>query len=132
MSTTKVFDSKDVKVKVDGTIITGFGEGTFVKCEKNEDSIKPYVGAQGEVSFGETNDPTGKITVTIQNTSASYSFLMEQADVKDVYPTYVIDRNSGLTYGGTECRIMKPSDAEFSNEVTTREFVIYVADYAVE
>lgn len=128
----EIYDPKDVTVNIDGTIITGFAEGTFVKCEKNEDNFAPYVGAQGEVDYAKSADKTGKITVTIKSTSPSLNYLNNLANKSSTVSAYVIDANSGLKYGGTECVCMKPADAEFSNEITEREFTIHVSDYTVE
>ena len=38
-----LYDQSKVTVVVDGTYITGFGEGTKVSAERNEDNIVPYV-----------------------------------------------------------------------------------------
>lgn len=126
------YDPKDVVVNVDSTVITGFASGSFVTVEKSEDNFTEYVGAQGEVAVAEKSNNTGKITLKVKNTSPSYLFLESLAKEKRFYPANVVDRNTGKTYGGTECRIRKSAKAEFSNEITEREFELFVSDYQSE
>lgn len=127
-----VYDPKDVKVVVNGTIITGFAEGTFVQCQKNTETYSMDVGAQGEVDFAKSADNTGQITLTIKQTSPSSSFLTKLAKGRDSFPAAVIDRNTnGVNAGGTECRIQKIADIEKAAEISTSEWVILVADYDV-
>lgn len=122
------FDPRSVSVTVNSTIITGFADGTFIKVEKNEDNFKTYVGAQGEVSRSISADKTGKITVTLQSTSPSYIYLNSLSTQNIDYPAYVSDLNTGITYGGTSCRIVKPAAVEISKEITAREFTLDVAE----
>lgn len=128
----KTYKPKDVKVIVDGTILTGFSDGTFVQCTKNEDTNTMHVGAQGEVDFVESADETGQITVTLKHTSPSNVFLNKKAKAKDPFAVSLVDRNDGkMTTGGTQCKIQKVPDMERSNEVSGIEWVFLVADYDV-
>ena len=129
-----VYDPKQVTVVVGGRFITGFADGTFVNAEKLEDNFTEYVGAQGEVSTAENGNKTGEITVTLASTSPSCSYLDGLASRKGenaFIPSAVVDGNSGRTMGGSRTRVRKPADAEFGNEVTEREYTIFVADYEV-
>ena len=126
------YDPKDVKVVVDGTVLTGFAEGTFVQCQKNTETYSMNVGALGEVDFAKSADETGQITVTLKHTSPSNRFLTRLAKGRKSFPVQVIDRNTnGITAGGTECRIQKLPDQERSNDITSLEWVFLVADYDV-
>jgi hypothetical protein len=128
----QTYDPRDVILNVNGTIITGFAENSFISAEKNEDSFTPYVGAQGDVAVAEKADPTGKITLKVQLTSPSFLYLDNLALTKDFYPVTLIDRNTAKIYGGKECRIMKPAKADFSNEITERQFEVFVTDFKFE
>ena len=126
------YDPKDVKVVVDGTVLTGFAEGTFVQCQKNTETYSMNVGALGEVDFAKSADETGQITVTLKHTSPSNRFLTRLAKGRNSFPVQVIDRNTnGVNAGGTECRIQKLPDQERSNDITSLEWVFLVADYDV-
>lgn len=127
----RAYDPKDVNVIVNGRVITGLAEGTFVTAEKTENNFTEYVGAQGEVTLAESANETGEITITLEGTSPSVSYLNNLANRKGqnaVIPVSVVDLNNGkTTVGGTECRIRKPSNYEAGNEVTEREFTIFVS-----
>jgi len=124
------YDPRDVMVVVDGTVITGFAEGTFVTAEKASDNYVKYVGAQGEVARSRNADPTGTITVTLNQTSPSNSFLNSLARSKDTFSAFVIDRNTQqVQAGGSECWIQKPASISRGAEIETREWTIEVADF---
>jgi hypothetical protein len=125
----KSYDPKKVSLIVDGTYITGFMDGTFIQCEKNEDNVIPHVGAQGDVTFTESADNTGMITMTLKQNSSSLRFLQSLAKQKREFAAQVIDANEGFQAGGTQCRILKTPGREFGSEVSGVEVQIYVADY---
>ncbi|WP_425447740.1 phage structural protein [Dethiothermospora halolimnae] len=125
------YDPKDVNVIVGGVALTGFAEGSFVSVERMEDTFTEYVGAQGDVAMSETSNETGEITVTLESTSPSVAYLNDLATRKGknaIIPASVVDLNDNkVTAGGTECRVRKPATYEASNEITEREFVIFVS-----
>lgn len=129
---TKTYDPKDVSVVVNGRVITGFADGTFINASKETENYIPHVGAQGEVSRAVNANPLGKITLTLKSTSPSNSEMNRLAKSKAIFPARVIDRNDGsLAAGGSECWVEKPANIEYGAEVTSREWVIVVADYDV-
>lgn len=125
----QTYDFKKVSVIVDGQYIVGFMDGTVITCEKNEDNIIPHVGADGEVTFAESADNTGTITLTLKQTSSSLPFLQRLATQKREFAAQVIDANGNFKAGGTQCRILKTPSREFGSEVSGVEVQIYVADY---
>ncbi|MFT9496378.1 phage structural protein [Anaerosolibacter sp.] len=126
----ETFDFKDVGLIVGGVYITGFAEGTAIQAEQTEDNFTPSVGADGTVAIAESNNKTGQITVTVKSTSPSNPYLMGLANSKKVVPVQIIDLNdNGMKAGGNECRVMKPPAAEWGNDVSSREYSIFVADY---
>lgn len=126
----KTYNPKNVKVVVDGTILTGFADGTFVQCTKNTETNTMHVGAQGEVDFVQSADDTGQITVTLKHTSPSNTYLMKKARAKDPFAVSVVDRNDGkMTAGGTQCKIQKQPDTERGDDISSMEWVFLVADY---
>ncbi len=123
------YDPRLVTVIIDGIFITGFAEGSFVECEKDEENYSTYVGAQGEVSRARNANPIGTITLTTKSTSPSNGYLSGKARSKDMFPVQVIDGNGNFKAGGNECWIEKPASWEGSDEISEREWVIKVADY---
>lgn len=132
MSTTN-YDSLDVTVTVDGTFITGFAEGSMVEGEKDEENFATSVGAQGDVAVSEVNNPLGTITITLQQTSPSVSFLNKLASSKKTVPVWVIYNGTPKEkFGGSQARVKKPATSSYSDEVEDREFELQVFDYVVE
>lgn len=126
----KTYDPKDVNVIVNGIVLTGFAEGTFISAEKEEESYTTYVGAKGEVARSKNANPLGKITVTLKATSPSNAYLNNLAYSKGVFPVLVVDQNTGnTTVGGTECWLEKPPAMEWGKEISEMEYTFIVADY---
>lgn len=124
------FDFKKVSVIVAGTFITGYMDGEAIQSAQNEDDVTPHVGAGGDVTFSETNDETGIITLNLKSTSSSIPILKALRDSKETFPISIVDSNdNSFRAGGNECRIVKPPERTWGPEVTGLEWQIYVADY---
>ncbi|EJW20024.1 DUF3277 family protein [Paenibacillus alvei] len=127
------YDAMDVTVMVDETFITGFADGSMVEGEKDEENFSASVGAQGDVVVSEVNNPLGTITITLQQTSPSVSFLNKLANTKKEVPVWVIYNGTPKEkFGGSRARIKKPATSSYSNEAEDREFELQVFDYTVE
>jgi predicted type IV restriction endonuclease len=127
------YDAKNVTVVVDGVYITGFAEGSFVECEKAEDTYQTSVGAQGDVGISEVNNPLGNITITLQQTSPSVSYLNRLAASKRIVSVWVISNNTPREkIGGTQARVLRPAQTTYSNSIESRAFQLQVFDYTQE
>ncbi|MEK5070705.1 phage structural protein [Sporosarcina sp. FSL K6-1508] len=127
---TTTYDFKKVSVIAAGTIITGWMDGDAIQSEKNEDDVTPHVGAGGDVTFAESTDETGTITLTLKSTSSSIPILKALRDSKEMFQLQIVDVNdNAFRAGGSECRIVKPPARTYGTEVTGTEWAIYVADY---
>lgn len=126
---TTTYDFKKVSVIVDGAFIVGFMDGEPIQVEKNEDDITPHVGADGDVTYAESADQTGTITLTLKQTSASLPFLQQLRKSKRIFPIQIVDSNTN-TYrvGGSEARIVKMPSRSWGAEVQGVEVQIHVAD----
>lgn len=127
------YDAKNVTVIVDGVYITGFSEGSFIECEKAEDTFQTSVGAQGDVGISEVNNPIGNITITLQQTSPSVTYLNRLASSKRIVSVWVISNNTPREkIGGTQARVLRPAQSTFSNSIESRAFQLQVFDYTQE
>lgn len=127
------YDSKLVNLVVDGVAITGFAEGSFIQAERAEDDFTEHVGAQGEVTIAETNNFTGEITFTLDVTSPSNAYLRALASRRGnaaIVPAIIVDANEegGQRVSAAQCRIRRKANYESSNEITTREWVVFCAN----
>lgn len=129
------YDPEKVILSYGGVAITGYAEGAFIEVEKNEDNVFPYVGTQGDVGFAESCDRTGKITITLMQTSPSVKYLNDMAKKKGdsaSVPVSIVDMNTnGTNCSGTKARVIKESQVSFDKEIKERKFEIYVADMEI-
>jgi hypothetical protein len=133
MPEVRTYDPMNVTVTVKNQFITGFAEGSFVECEKDEANFDTKVSAQGEVSVSKRNNPLGTVTLTLSQTSPSVSFLDSLAKSGEIFPISVISNNEPKEkVYGTQAMVEKPANKTFSDEVEDREFTIKVFDYTVE
>ncbi len=129
----RTYNAQDVSINVDGMLITGVADGTFVACEKAEDKYEPYVGSQGEVCRTHNAHPMGSITFTLEHTSPSNEHMRKLSNSHKIFPCKVVDMNAygETSAGGSECWVRKPAQFERAGEVTDVEWVVDVADYTV-
>ena len=124
----EVYDFKKVSVIVDGVIITGFMDGEPISVSRNEDEVTPHTGADGEVTYSESADETGIITLTLKETSAVLPTLTALRKSKKLFAVNINDSNTrAYKAGGTQARIMKMPDRSFGTEVQGVEIQIHVA-----
>jgi hypothetical protein len=122
------YDFKKVSTIVAGIIITGWMDGEVISVEKNEDDVIPHVGVGGDVTYAESADQTGIITLTLKQTSSSLPHLQELRKSKRLFPIQILDVNTRVyKTGGTEARVLKMPSRTYGNEVQGVEVQIHVA-----
>lgn len=120
---------KNTIVIVDGMIITGFMDGESISTEKNEDDVTTHTGADGYVTFNESNDNTGAIVITLKQDSSSAPILDSLRRSKRTFSAEVNDTANGVRISGSRCRIAKPPARAYGPEVSGLQYTILVADY---
>lgn len=125
----KTYDPKDISVIFGGKIITGFGDGTFVVIERNEQTFNLKVGVDGEGTRAKSNNKSGKITLTLMQSSASNDDLSAFAAADELSNTGVAacllkDGNGSTVCAAATAWIQKPANVENAKEVSTRTWVI--------
>lgn len=127
------WDFRKVSLIIDGVYITGFMDGSPISAEPNEDSKIPHIGAAGDVTFAESNDETGTITVTLKQNSTSNRHLNDLSKQRGrTFPIQVIDSNGNVKCGGTQAVVLTKPSAEWGNEVAGMEWSFYVADFSYD
>lgn len=128
MATT--FDFKKASVIINGHFVTGWMDGSVIAAAKAADNVVPHVGAAGEVTYTENNDPTGTIVITIKQDSPSLPVLIALSKTKAQFPCQVIDANTNaVKAGGNNCRILKTPDVGWGAEIAGVEITVHVSDY---
>lgn len=122
------YDPQDVNVVVNGTIITGFMDGTFINVERDEESFFVHVGAKGEVTRTVNANKLGRITITLKQDSPSNSFLSRLANSKETFPVSVVDQNFNTNAGGNDAWVERPANLEYAKELTSRQWIIVIPE----
>lgn len=112
--------------------IGGFADGTFVSVEQNEDSFALSVGSDGEGTRAKSNNRSGRVTVTLAQSSASNALLsaahlldINSANGDGIGPLLVADRSGTSLYEAENAWIVRPPAAEFGRDgAATREWII--------
>ena len=128
------YDPGDVRLTVGGNIISGFAEDTMVTVERNSDSYTMSVGCGGEVTRSRGRDTTGRITITLKQTSGSNGVLsllniLDEQSGGGIVPVNI---GAGLAvYSSAQSWIVKPPPAEQGKEASDREWLIDCASLDV-
>lgn len=125
----RTYDPKEVSIIAGGEIVQGYADGTFISIERDEDTWALQIGADGEGARSKSNNRSGTITLTLQQTSASNAILnaLAQADELSnggVFSVLVRDNNGGSLAAAETAWIQKPSNQEYGREAGEREWVI--------
>ena len=122
------FRPQEVTAAFNGVPISGFAPGTFISWTRNNDSYNIAVGSAGEAGRASSGDRSGRVTITLLQTSPVNGVLSALAkqdeDSGDGVGLLAIVDLSGATLIKAESAwITKPADGEMSNEVTNREWI---------
>lgn len=125
----KNYDPKQVAVIIGGHIVGGYADGTFVSIERNRDAFSLSVGADGEGARAKSNDKSGRITITLQQSSASNDVLSGYATNDELnnggqVPALVKDNNGSSLAEAVTAWVVKKPAMSFGNEIETREWII--------
>lgn len=123
------YDPKDISMIFAGINIQGFADGTFVNVERNEDQFSLAVGAQGEGTRIKNNNRSGRITITLQQSSPSNAELDALATADELSnsgfgPVLVRDNGGQDLHKGEVAWIVKKPAAAYAKELSNREWII--------
>jgi len=127
----KTYSPGDTILTIDGNIITGFADGTFIVVEREVDAYAKVVGADGEVSRTKSANRSGSMTLTLKQSSNSNYTLGTLAAADEQSDASVVDiqceDNLGnITFAG-EGWIRKQPNQELSSDETSREWAFDMA-----
>jgi hypothetical protein len=125
----KTFDPANVTVVFAGIIVEGYADGSFITAARNNPMFNLKMGSSGEGARAKSNDKSGLVTLTLMQSSASNALLSAQAELdelqNDGVGSLLIKDLLGTTLVSAETAwLRKPSDVEYSNEITGRQWEI--------
>jgi hypothetical protein len=126
------YDAASVIITIDGKVIGGFADGTFIEVERTSPSFTKVVGADGRTSRAKTNDISGSITLTLAQTSPSNDVL-SQLHNQDlvasdaIFPVMMQDASgSTVLFTGTGWVEGLPK-TDFAKDISNRAWVIHIS-----
>lgn len=124
----ETYDPKQVTVVFAGIPIDGFAEDIYA-VSKNEDAFNLRVGATGRSSRALNANESGRVTITLLQTSPSNALLsaqheLDKATGDGVGVLSIKDLSGGDRVFAQEAWIVKDPDMENNNEVGQREWVL--------
>ena len=127
--TVETYSPKRVELIIGGVPLRGYADGTFINIERTSDAFTTNVGADGEVSRTHSADKTGKITITLQQTSDSNDFLSGLVNADEIsllgqVPVLLKDTNGRTLAESPFGWVDKVASSEFAAELSDREWVI--------
>lgn len=127
----KVYDPANVVVTVNGILITGFPSGTFISFDQNADSFSLTVGCDGESCRAKSNNRSGRLTLTLlqssngnQVLSALHALDLVTPNGDAIFAVFIKDTLSTDTLLMEKSWIVRDPTKEFSNEVSNRAWII--------
>jgi len=123
------YDPKQFSCIVGGKIMSGFGDGTYIKIMRNEQAFNLKVGVDGEGTRAKNNNQSGKVEITLMQSSQSNddlsSFaLADQLSNTGAVPVLIKDGSGRTVCSAVTGWVQKFTDAEFAKETTTRTWTI--------
>lgn len=130
--TVKTYDPKAVQVIIGGQQMSGFADGDFINVERDADMFTKHIGADGEGSRAKSNDKSGRLTLTLAQTSASNDILavIAQADELSntgVVPVLIKDTLGTSTLFAGHGWIVKQPAYTAGKEIGDREWMVDMA-----
>lgn len=127
------YDARKVTTTVNGAFITGYADGTMVKCSKDNDNFESSSSAQGDAVVSINGDAMGTVEITLNQTSPSIATLNKLANERTMFPVWVNSNNEVKEVtGGTKAMVTKVPDIEHGKSVSNRVYTIKVFDYTVK
>lgn len=123
------YNPKKVSVIVGGKIISGFTDGNFIKAARNSDMWSLKTGVDGIATRSKTNDKSGKITITLHQSSPSNDYLStlalsDEASDTGAVPILIRDSNGTSLVSCLTGWVKKLADGDYEKEVANRVWVI--------
>lgn len=125
----KTYDPKNVSIIIGSHIVSGFADGTFINVERRNPTWSLVAGASGETERSKSNDKSGRITLTLLQSSASNDILSgfaqsDELDNSGTFPLLMKEDTGTTIIEATEAWCTKPSNTPYGKESQGREWVI--------
>ena len=130
MTTLATYSPEDVTILVAGIVpITGLAAGSFLTISKNMQPFTTQRTSDGQVARLYNNDQTYTISITLHSAAESNDVLtkislLDQTLLKGKFPLFIKDTKGTSFFFSTTTWIEAEPDQEFSDEITTRTWIL--------
>lgn len=127
MSLVRTYDPKNVIVTFGATVITGFGEGTFIGITASGASFEKKKGADGVVERVNKNADDYEVTINLTQTNPTNAVLsaLHVADKLSnvgIMPLTIKDLNGTSLFFAPQAWIAKAPDPTYADSTEDREW----------
>lgn len=110
-----------------------FSEESIINISKEEDYFRTNVGAAGGVERFHVSNPVYSIEIVLSQTSPTNAILTALATVDDLsrlatFPVFAKDSSGSSLFLATTCWVDKPPEADYSNRLKDRRWVLKSSD----
>ena len=128
----KTYNPKEVSVIIGSRPLKGFADGTFVKAGRDADAYTKKVGVDGEVTRTKTNDKSGTIEITLQQSAEDNDYLSSIALTDELtgagtVPALIRDAKGTSLATSPAVWVKKLPEMEFGKESGNRAWVFECA-----
>lgn len=118
-----------VSIIVGGSIIGGLADGTGVTVSRDNPMWTLTMGMQGFGTRVKSSDYSGKVVLTLQQSSPSNDTLQAFMDLdentgKGIVPVFIKDNSGRTLVVALTAWIIQPPQIEFAKELTNREWTL--------
>lgn len=127
MGKVHTYNCKEVYIALGNHIVSGLAEDSFISIEAVGDGITKKVGCDGEVVRSVSPDDTYAVKITVQQTSATNSFLQQRVELDRKtgdgdFPILIKDLKGGMVFSAESAWAVKPASRSYGKEAGNREW----------
>lgn len=125
---TKNYNAAQVSVIFGPNILSGFADGSFVTCARDEQAFTKKTGTDGQTTRSRSNNKGGTVILRLDQASASNDVLsviavLDELSGAGIFPILVTDKSGRSGYASEDAWIQKQPDAEFDRDALDREWI---------
>lgn len=123
------FDPKNISIVIGGQLAHGLADGTFLTVERNEQAYNLKIGSDGEGTRAKSNNKSGKITLTLMQSSSYNDYLTgltiaDESSNTGVVPVLIKDNLGTTLITALTAWVQKFPNMEDAHEVSHRVWVL--------
>ena len=137
MAIAREYSGSDVRITLDGELLSEFADGEFLSIELSDDDTVSKVGANGSSAIAYKNNTVADMTLTLLGTSPDNAVVHDKVQAiltaRHGHIDVVVADGRGDTVVSGVAVPKKRAPVKFATEVTDREwaFSLHIQEYTV-